>query len=140
MKNNFYLLFIALFMLCSCKDEPQTPDNLKKQISDRWLFRIAWKVNYGADNKPTDSVRTGQGIYRVEFKEDGTYFYTTVKGEKFNQGTYSPTTSTAFTVKDATGTYNGTVINLNFNSLDYNIAAPKVAGQPYSVTKYYFYR
>ncbi len=140
MKNNFYLLFIALFMLCSCKDEQQTPDNLKKQMSDSWIFRLAWKVNYGADNKPIDSARTGAGIYRVEFKEDGTYAYTTVKGEKFNSGTYNVTSNTAFTIKDATGTYNGTVINLNFNTFDYSVGAAKVAGQPYSVTKYYFYR
>jgi hypothetical protein len=142
MKKNIYLFCSAiLLLLFSCKNEDQTPDNLKKQMSDKWGFRSSYQFNYTADNKLIDSVRVSSGTSAyVKFRSDGTYAFTRVNTNVVRSGNYDVTSTTTFTMKESAETYNCTVISLNYNSFVFTATPPRVAGQPYSSVKYYLDR
>jgi len=141
MKKYLYLLLIATALFSCTKEEAKTPDNLRQQMVDMWLFRSAKSINYSAQGVATDS--TGVLVTAkdfIEFKSDGSYSSSTLNGKELTTGTFTAVTTTRFNLKKGSATYICRVINLDLENFVFAIQDPKIAGQPYTETKYILYR
>jgi hypothetical protein len=141
MKKYLYLLFIATALFSCTKEEAQTPDNLRQQMVDKWIYRSVKTMTYSAQGVATDSVGIGVTAKDFfEFKDDGSYTYSTLDGKELTTGTFTTQTTTRFNMKIGSATYICRVVNLDLENFVFAIQEPKVANQPYSETRFILYR
>lgn len=141
MKKYLYLIFIATALFSCTKEEAQSPDNLRLQMVDKWLYRNAKVINYSATGVATDSAGIAAGTKDFfEFKEDGSFSKSTENGKELTTGTFTTSTITRFMLKEAGTNYICRVINLNLENFVFVKQEPKVAGQPYKETRFTLYR
>jgi len=141
MKKYLYLICIATALFSCSKEEAKSPDNLRLQMVDKWLYRNAKEIKYSATGVATDSAGIAAGTKDFfEFKGDGSFTNSMDNGKDITTGTFTTSTITRFMLKQGSTNYICRVINLNFDNFVFVKQEPKVAGQPYTEIKYTLYR